>query len=62
MDGKKNPDVRKAIEAAGLRYWQVAQALEVHEGNFCRLLRRELDDAIKAKILLIIEELKKEAL
>lgn len=55
----KNKEIRLAIENAGLRQWQVAEAYGVHEGNFSRLLRKELKEDNKLKILAIIQELKK---
>lgn len=59
MDMKRNYDVRNAIEEAELRYWQVADAFGMHEGNFSRLLRKELDDDTKIRLLAIIGKLKK---
>ncbi|MEL3973045.1 hypothetical protein AAEO50_12235 [Rossellomorea oryzaecorticis] len=54
----KNQDVRQAIQEAGLKQWQVAEAYGLHEGNFSRLLRKELSLEKKAKIFKAINQLK----
>ena len=55
-----NIDVRKAIENAGLKYWQIADRLGVYDGNFSRMLRRELPQEKKQRIIQIIQDLKQE--
>lgn len=55
-----NKDVRNAIVAAGLRYWQVADAYGCTDGTFSRKLRKELPQVEKEKIFSIIERLEKE--
>lgn len=55
-----NLDIRKAIESSKFKYWQVANKLKMNDGNFSRLLRIELDEDNKNKILKAIEELKEE--
>ena len=57
----KNKDVRSAIADAGLRMWQVAEALNIADTTFCRKLRRELSDEDKARVYAAIAELAKEA-
>lgn len=57
----KNEDVRSEVKAAGLKLWQIAEGLGINDGNFSRLLRRELSDEKKAEIRSIIEKLKKES-
>ncbi|GGF24271.1 hypothetical protein GCM10010954_23940 [Halobacillus andaensis] len=54
----KNKDIREAISKAGLRHWQVAEAYGIHEGNFSRLLRKELSPDQKEKVFLVIQKLK----
>lgn len=54
-----NHDVRRAIESAQLKYWEVADEYGVTDGNFSRLMRRELSPAIKDKIFQAIANLKK---
>ena len=55
-----NLDIRKAIEKSNFKYWQVANKLKITDGNFSRLLRTELDEDNKNKVLKAIEELKEE--
>lgn len=55
-----NLDIRKAIESSNFKYWQVANKLKMTDGNFSRLLRNELDEYEKNKILKAIEELMEE--
>ena len=57
----KNKDIRAAIADAGLRMWQVAEALNIADTTFCRKLRRELSDEDKARVYAAIAELAKEA-
>lgn len=57
----KNKDIREAIEAAGVRYWQVANELGIADSTFSRKLRRELHADEKEKIFSIIERLAGEA-
>lgn len=54
---RANDDIRKAIEEANLKYYQVAKAYGLSDGNFTRLLRFELDQEKKEKIFKIIESL-----
>ena len=55
-----NQDIRNAITENGLKYWQVAQAIGINDGNFSRLLRAELSDKRKSEILNAIKKLKEE--
>ncbi len=55
-----NLDIRKAIESSNFKYWQVANKLKMTDGNFSRLLRNELGEHEKNKILKAIEELMEE--
>ena len=57
----QNQDIRAAIEAAKIRYWQVAAMYGCTDGNFSRKLRKELPDEEKEKIFSIIRELSQEA-
>lgn len=54
---KRNADIRQAAKRAGVYLWQIAEALELQDTNFSRLLRKELDAATKAKIYSIISGL-----
>lgn len=57
----RNQDVRKAAAAAGVRLWQIAEALGIADCSFSRKLRKELSPEAKAEILAIIDRLAKEA-
>ena len=55
---KANKDIRKAIKDSNLKYYVVANAYGMTDGNFSRLLRFELSEEKKAKIMAIIDQLK----
>lgn len=57
---KNNLEIREAITNNKLRYWQVADKLGINDGNFSRLLRKELTNDKKAIIFKIISDLKEE--
>jgi hypothetical protein len=42
-----NLDIREEIKAAGLKLWQIAQQLNITDGNFSRKLRTEFSDEQK---------------
>lgn len=56
----RNSDIRQEIKSAGLRLWQIAEALGLQDSNFSRRLRHELSEAEKVKIREIIADLSKE--
>lgn len=56
----KNDDIKNEVKSAGLRLWQIAEALGMQDSNFSRRLRHELSEAEKAKIREIIADLSKE--
>lgn len=56
-----NVDVRQTASAAGVKLWQIAEALGIADCNFSRKLRRELPAEEKKKIFGIIERLSREA-
>lgn len=57
---QKNVAIRNAILDSNLKFWQVAEKLNINDGNFSRLLRKELTKDKEEEILKIIEELKEE--
>lgn len=57
----KNQEIRRAAAGAGVRLWQIAEALGIADCSLSRKLRRELPDEEKAKIFAIIRELAREA-
>lgn len=54
-----NRDIRGAAAGAGVRLWEVAEALGIADCSLSRKLRRELPPEEKAKILEVIDELRK---
>lgn len=57
----KNTDVREAAKKAGVKLWQIADAIGITDGNFSRKLRKEFSAEEKQKILAIIDDLSKGA-
>ena len=56
----QNIEVRNAIKNSGLKYWQVADALNVSDSTFTKWLRKELDPEKKVAVLKAIDTLKGE--
>ena len=56
----KNQDVRLEIIKSGLKYWQVADALDISDSTFTKWLRRELEPCKKDMIFSAIERLGRE--
>jgi predicted XRE-type DNA-binding protein len=54
---KANSEIRQAIHDSGLYYWQVASEYGLNDGNFSRLLRKELSKGQKEEIITIINKL-----
>lgn len=52
---KNNQDIREKILKSHLKYWQIAEQLNINDGNFSRMLRKELPKEAKEKINNIIE-------
>ena len=56
-----NQDIRRTAAGAGVKLWQIAEALGVADCSLSRKLRRELPAEEKEKIFSIILELSKGA-
>ena len=54
----KNQDIRQEVKDAGLKLWQIAEGLGMYDGNFSRMLRKELSEEKKVQIRQIISDLK----
>lgn len=54
----KNKEIREKAKTANVRLWQIADALNITDGNFSRKLRKEIDSMEKEKILKLIDVLK----
>ena len=55
-----NQDVRRAAATAGVKLWQIADALGIADCNFSRKLRKELLQEEKERIFAIIKKLSQE--
>lgn len=55
--GYCNKEIRNAAALNGIKHWEIANALGVSEGNFCRMLRTEMPTDQKQYILSIIEKI-----
>ena len=60
-DHMTNVEIRRAAGGAGVKLWELAEALGVADATLSRKLRRELPDDEKQRILEIIDRLSKEA-
>ncbi len=59
---RANQDIRQAAQEKGIYLWQVAERYGVNDSNFSRLLRQELSQGKRERIMQIINDLaKKEA-
>ena len=52
-----NEDIKKYARVNGVRLWRIAQRLKMNDGNFSRLLRKELTEDRRKQIIGIIDEL-----
>ena len=55
-----NQDIRRTAAGAGVRLWQIADALGIADASFSRKLRKELPQEEKDEIFSIIRELSQE--
>ena len=55
-----NQDVRRAAAGAGIKLWQIADALGIADCSLSRKLRKELPQEEKEKIFSIIQQLSEE--
>lgn len=53
----ENQDVRRTAAGAGVKLWQIAEALGIADCSLSRKLRRELSAEEKEKIFGIIQDL-----
>ena len=50
-----NQDIRTLIKESGVKYWQIAEKLNINDGNLSRRLRRVLSQPEKDQITEIIK-------
>jgi len=53
-----NTDIRLAAAGAGVKLWQIAEAMGIPDSSLSRKLRRELPSEEKARVQEIIHQLK----
>ena len=56
---RNNQDIREKILKSHLKYWQIAEQLNINDGNFSRMLRKELPKEAKEKINNTIETIRR---
>lgn len=54
---QRNIDIRNNAKQANVRFWEIAEKLEMSESTFTRFLRKELDINTKNRIFSIIQEI-----
>jgi hypothetical protein len=54
----RNIEVRNAIKKSDLYFWQVAEEMQIHENTLYRMLRHDLSDNQRARILDAINQIK----
>ena len=59
---KNNQEIRTAALNAGVRLWQIADALGITDASFSRLLRHELTPEKKQQIFQIIDQIREEVI
>lgn len=52
-----NIDIRNEAKEAGVKLWEIAEAYGINDGNFSRLLRRELPPDKKEQMRRIISNI-----
>lgn len=55
-----NQDIRRAAAGAGVKLWQIADALGIADCSLSRKLRKELPQEEKEEIFTIIQKLSQE--
>lgn len=53
----QNQDIRRAAAGAGVKLWQIAEAMHMADSSLSRKLRRELPPEEKARVFAVIRGL-----
>lgn len=53
----RNQELKEKIKSKNIKLWEVAEKLGIHDSNFSRILRYQLNDEQYAKISDAIKEL-----
>lgn len=56
----KNLDVRNYATKKGVKLWEIAEKLNIHDSNLSRLLRKEVSKQKKSEIINAVDEIVKE--
>ncbi|MCI9293029.1 MAG: hypothetical protein HFF01_02645 [Erysipelotrichaceae bacterium] len=56
----RNNELRDYVKGKGVKLWEIAEKLNINDGNFSRKLRKELSAEEKERIKGIIDEIVKE--
>jgi len=54
----KNFDIKSLAIESGVKLWEIADAMNMHESAFSKSLRKELPDEKKAEIIKIIADIR----
>jgi len=54
---RANKDIRRIAKEKGIYLWQIADRLGMYDSNFSKLLRKELPNDNRERIMQIINEL-----
>jgi predicted XRE-type DNA-binding protein len=56
-DRMANNDIKTFAKKNGVKHWEIADKLNMHDSNFSKMLRHELPEAEKEKIRSVIKVL-----
>lgn len=56
----KNVEIRTEAKKRNVYLWEIAEKLNINDGNFSRKLRKELSEEDKQKILQVIDKIVKQ--
>ena len=54
-----NESIRLLLQMKRVRQWEIAEAIGVSEPTLCRMLRKELTDEQKKKIVSVVNDIAK---
>lgn len=55
-----NNDIKRVAKEKGIKLWKIAEGLGITDSSFSRMLRYELSNEQKKKVLAIIKDLENE--
>lgn len=54
---KANQDIRQTAIDKGIKHWQIADKLGIREETFSKMLRKELPEDMKQKVMEVIDKM-----